>query len=74
MPERNTYSVEKGESGALEVDDHYFPEDYGSEVKAYEEAKLAALKIGGRVVCHVWEWTDSYMVDDFTGQGAGEED
>jgi hypothetical protein len=36
------------------------------EESEYTEARDYASKIGGRVVAHEYEWTDSEVVDDFT--------
>ena len=32
----------------------------------YQLAKDHARRIGGKTICHEYEWNDSYPVDDFT--------
>lgn len=37
----------------------------------YSEARERAMKDNLRVICNEFEWSDSYMVDDFTGDEDG---
>lgn len=36
------------------------------EARQYRDAKAEAQRIGGKVLCFEFEYSDSYVVDDFT--------
>lgn len=38
------------------------------EQSEYLEARDLAQRIGGRVIAHEYEWSDSELVDDYTAQ------
>lgn len=57
----------------MTIDHYYVQQDDGynedGPFDTYCEAKEEARKISGMVICYEFEYSDSYMVDDFRTTG-----